>query len=95
MYIDGVWDLFHYGHANAIKQAKEMFENCELVVGINNDQDALINQGNLVLSQEERRQTIASCRYVDKIISPAPWYPSLDFIKQHQIDFVAHDEAPY
>jgi len=72
-----------------------MFENCELIVGINNDEDAMANQGNLVLSQEERRLQISACRYVDKIIDSAPWYPSLEFIKNHNIDFVAHDEVPY
>ena len=49
-----------------------MFENCELIVGINNDEDAMANQGNLVLSQEERRLQISACRYVDKIIDSAP-----------------------
>lgn len=95
IYIDGVWDLFHHGHANAIKQAKATFENSEIIVGINTDKDCELYQGKPVLTEEERRIQIQSCRYVDKIIAPAPWYPSLEFIKRHNIDFVAHDETPY
>jgi hypothetical protein len=29
----GVWDLFHHGHANAMKSAKLLFSNTTLVVG--------------------------------------------------------------
>jgi choline-phosphate cytidylyltransferase len=54
IYIDGIWDLFHYGHANAIKQAKATFENSELIVGINTDEDAEFYQGQQVLNLEER-----------------------------------------
>lgn len=95
VYIDGVFDLFHHGHANAIKQAKNMFENCDIIVGLNTDEDTEYYKGKPVNTAKERLIQLEACRHVDKIIYPAPWYPSLEFIEKHKIDFVAHDEIPY
>lgn len=95
VYIDGVFDLFHHGHANAIKQAKSNFENCEIIVGLNTDEDTKYYKGKPVLKAKERKFQLEACKHVDRLIYPAPWYPSLEFIEKHKIDFVAHDEIPY
>lgn len=52
VYMDGCFDLMHYGHANALRQAKALGD--ELVVGIVSDEEIIANKGPPVLSMEER-----------------------------------------
>ena len=92
IYVDGVFDLFHHGHCNAIRQAKNTFEDTEVIVGINSDEDTTYHKGKPVQSQEERKVQVQNCKNVDQVICPAPWYPSIEFMQKNKIDFVAHDE---
>lgn len=36
-----------------------------------------------------------ACRWVDEVVRDAPWVINMDFLDQHRIDFVAHDDLPY
>lgn len=55
VYMDGCFDLMHYGHANALRQAKALGD--ELVVGVVSDEEIIANKGPPVLSMEERYST--------------------------------------
>lgn len=52
VYMDGCFDLMHYGHANALRQAKALGD--ELVVGVVSDEEIISNKGPPVLSMQER-----------------------------------------
>lgn len=52
VYMDGCFDLMHYGHANALRQAKALGD--ELIVGLVSDEEILATKGPPVLSMEER-----------------------------------------
>lgn len=63
----GVFDLFHHGHSNLLKHAKELGDY--LIVGVTTDQYAY-HRGKycLVDSLEKRLQNVRSCPYVDEVI---------------------------
>lgn len=52
VYMDGCFDLMHYGHANALRQAKALGD--ELIVGVVSDEEIIANKGPPVLSMQER-----------------------------------------
>lgn len=56
VYMDGCFDLMHYGHANALRQAKALGD--ELVVGVVSDEEIVANKGPPVLSMEERYECV-------------------------------------
>lgn len=65
-YTSGVYDMFHIGHLNLLKRAKEQ---CEfLVVGVTTDELAQYKNKTPIIPYEERKQIVEAIKYVDKVV---------------------------
>ena len=95
IYCDGVFDLFHYGHAKVFEQVKKMRPGCKLVVGLCADKDIVQYKGQPVMTGEERKEALRHCQWIDEVVYPCPWKPTVKFLKEHNIDYIAHDDIPY
>ncbi len=96
VYTDGVYDLFHYGHAETLGRIKARFgKDCYLIVGVCNDADCIQYKRKPIMTQEERIRAIQACRYVDEVAKDAPWVIGPEFLTAYQIDYVCRDGSPY
>lgn len=65
-YTSGVYDLFHIGHVNILRNAKAMCD--KLVVGVTIDELVSYKGKQPVIPFHERIEVVRSCRYVDVAI---------------------------
>lgn len=65
-YTAGVFDLFHIGHLNLLKNAKSMCD--KLIVGVTVDDLVSYKGKNAMIPFNERIEIVRSCKYVDAAI---------------------------
>ena len=66
-YTCGVFDLFHIGHVEILKNAKSICD--KLIVGLTTDEQVKYKNTTCVIPYSERKLVLESCKYVDMVIS--------------------------
>ncbi|CAI0467433.1 unnamed protein product [Linum tenue] len=94
--MDGCFDMMHYGHCNALRQARALGD--ELVVGVVSDAEIIANKGPPVTPHHERMVMVKAVKWVDEVIADAPYAITEEFMKklfeEHSIDYIIHGDDP-
>ncbi|XWS22038.1 hypothetical protein CRYUN_Cryun29cG0000600 [Craigia yunnanensis] len=96
VYMDGCFDMMHYGHCNALRQARALGD--QLVVGVVSDAEIIANKGPPVTPLHERMIMVKAVKWVDEVICDAPYAITEDFMKklfdEYNIDYIIHGDDP-
>jgi len=65
-YTSGVYDLFHIGHLNLLRNAKGMCD--KLIVGVTTDELVAYKNKKAVIPHSERMEIVRAITYVDAVI---------------------------
>lgn len=85
-YTTGVYDMFHIGHLNILKKAKEQCDY--LIVGVTTDALSLERKGKKpVICQEERMAIVEAIRYVDRVVVQ-DHMDKIKPVREYQVDAV-------
>lgn len=90
VYADMVGDLFHHGHVEFLRRARDLGD--ALVVGVHSDATAESYKRRPVMTMDERLRVVEACRYVDEVIPDAPIGVGADWLSRHRIDLVVHGD---
>ena len=95
VYADIVGDLFHIGHINLFKQAREFGDY--LIVGVHSDYSVESYKRKPIFTEEDRYELIKNCSLVDEVIENAPLVLTKEYIDKNKIDIVVHgnDKSPH
>lgn len=83
----GTFDLFHYGHVNLLKRAKQLGDY--LIVGLSTDEFNSIKGKKSYFNYEERKQILDSCKYIDLVIPETGWDQKKSDVHKYNIDILA------
>ncbi|MBO4214610.1 MAG: glycerol-3-phosphate cytidylyltransferase [Lachnospiraceae bacterium] len=88
----GTFDLFHIGHLNLLRRAKELGDY--LIVAVSTDRFNLEEKGKIcAISDTDRMEIVRAIRYVDEVIPEDSWDQKVKDCKKYGIDvFVMGDD---
>lgn len=89
-YTTGVYDMFHVGHLNILRRAKE---KCDyLIVGVSTDKCVESYKGRTpIIPFEQRSAIVAAIRYVDEVVAQDTM-DKLEFLKKRHFDIMFHGD---
>lgn len=89
-YTTGVFDMFHIGHLNILRRAKE---KCDyLIVGVSTDEVVQEYKNKIpIIPYAERAAIVAAIKYVDEVV-PQTTMNKLEFLKERHFDVMFHGD---
>lgn len=89
-YTSGVFDMFHIGHLNILKHAKEQCDY--LIVGVSTDEAVeSYKHRTPIIPFEQRAEIIEALKYVDEVI-PQTTMDKLEMWKLKHFDIMFHGD---
>ena len=89
-YTTGVFDMFHIGHLNILRRARE---KCDyLIVGVSTDEVVCEYKNKIpVIPIEERAAIVQAIKYVDEVV-PQTTMDKTKFLKERHFDVMFHGD---
>lgn len=89
-YTTGVFDMFHIGHLNILRRAKE---KCDyLIVGVSTDECVeSYKHKTPIIPYEHRAAIVEAIKYVDEVV-PQTTMDKMEFLKQRHFDVMFHGD---
>ncbi|KAF7634274.1 hypothetical protein Mgra_00006352 [Meloidogyne graminicola] len=84
------YDMVHFGHANQLRQAKQM-ATC-LVVGVHTDEEISVHKGPPVFTEQERYAMVRGIKWVDEVVEGAPYVTTVETLDRYNCDFCVHGD---
>ena len=93
MYVDGTFDVFHHGHLEFLRLARQRGDF--LLVGLHSDEvvASVHGPGHPIMSLHERALCLLACKSVDDIILGAPFAVTANLIASMNISVVCAGAA--
>lgn len=89
IYAIGVFDLFHRGHIEFLKNARSLGNR--LIVAVNSDRLVSEYKRRPIYSEEDRLALISECKLVDECFI-IDTYDNKEAIKKYQVDAIVHGD---
>lgn len=88
----GTFDLFHVGHLNLLRRAKELGDY--LIVAVSSDRfNWEEKQKKCEIPDKDRMAIVEAIKYVDKVIPEDSWEQKIEDVKKYNVDvFVIGDD---
>ena len=88
----GTFDLFHVGHLNLLRRAKELGDY--LIIAVSSDRfNWEEKQKKCEIPDKDRMAIVEAIKYVDKVIPEDSWEQKIEDVKKYNVDvFVMGDD---
>ncbi|XP_076458766.1 ethanolamine-phosphate cytidylyltransferase-like isoform X1 [Babylonia areolata] len=90
VWMDGCFDMVHFGHANALRQGKQFGDH--LSVGVHSDEEIAKHKGPPVYNEQERYKMVRAIKWVDQVVENAPYVTTLETLDEYNCDFCVHGD---
>jgi len=96
IFMDGAFDVMHYGHMNAFRLGRSL--GTYLIVGVNSDESITRCKGPPIMNDEERLASVEGCKFVDEVVPDCPYIMTSEYLDhifdKYDVDYVVHGDDP-
>lgn len=96
IFMDGAFDMMHYGHMNAFRLGRSL--GTKLIVGVNSDESITLCKGAPLMNDWERLTMVSGCKFVDEVVPGCPYVMNADYVQyvfdKFDVDYVVHGDDP-